>query len=365
MTLKVLFIGRYDIATHNIRPEAEMIIGLKTRGVDVEVMTVKDCEYARRMEACGIRIHDHAPERKFSAASIRYVRNVLREGRHDVVHLFNNKAIVAGVLAATGLPVKVVTYRGQTGNISRFDPVCYLTHLSPRVDAIVCVADAVRDSLREQLADPAKARTIYKGHDPAWYADVAPAERDSLGVPPDAFAVICVANNRPRKGVPVLIEAVGLVAPDVPLHVLLVGAGMDSPQISALIKASARAQQFSCFSHRDDVLAMVAACDASVLPAIKREGLPKTVIESMALGVTPIVTSTGGSPELVESPRCGLVVPPRDAAALAGAIADLYGDAERTRAMGRRARQRIAEHFHLTTSIEQHLALYRELTSEA
>lgn len=363
MTLKVLFIGRYDIALHNIRPEAEMIIGLKERGVDVEVMTAKSCEYARRMQACGIKIHDHVPERKFSATSVRYVRRVLREGNHNVIHLFNNKAIVAGVLASAGLPVKVVTYRGQTGNISRFDPVCYLTHLSPRVDAIVCVADAVRDSLRMQLANPAKAHTIYKGHDPSWYADVQPARRDELGIPDDAFALICVANNRPRKGVPVLIDAAGRVARDIPLKVLLVGAGMDSPEITERVEASGRSADFIRFSHRDDVLSLVAACDASVLPAIKREGLPKTVIESMALGITPIVTSTGGSPELVASPSCGLVVPPDDAAALASAIAELAAAPDRNRAMGKKARERIGQHFHLTTSIDEHLTLYRRLTA--
>ena len=164
MALKVLFVGRYDIAVHNIRPEAEMIIGLKQRGVDIEVMTRAECEYARRMQGCGIRIHDHVPTTKILVA-IRSdtAPRIAQCGRHDIVHLFNNEAIVSGVFAAIGLPVKVVTYRGQTGNISRFDPVCYLTHLSPRVDAIVCVANAVRDSIRSELTSPAKATHDLQG----------------------------------------------------------------------------------------------------------------------------------------------------------------------------------------------------------
>ncbi|MBT8132509.1 MAG: glycosyltransferase family 4 protein [Gammaproteobacteria bacterium] len=340
-----------------------MIIGLKDRGVDVEVMTHADCEYARRMQSKGIVVHDYVPERKFSASAIKKIRSVLKTGRHDIVQLFNNKAIVAGARAARGLPVKVVTYRGQTGNISRFDPVCYLTHLSPRVDAIVCVANAVRDSLRRELRNPEKALTIYKGHDADWYRDVRPLELSELGVPPSAFTVVCVANDRPRKGIPVLIEAARQLPPELPIHFALIGSGMDSQQIRKKIGDENLQARCHRFGYRDDVLQIVSACDVAVLPAIKREGLPKTVIEAMVLGVPPIVTATGGSPELVEHGRCGLVVTPGDPDSLAAAILDLYQNSERRQAMGAAARARIAENFTLTRSIDEHLQLFRSLLS--
>lgn len=365
MPIKVLFVGNYDIPEHNIRPEAEMIIGLRRRGLDIEVMTRADCWYARRMAGFGIRLHDYSPPAKFSLQALARIRRTLRAGRHDIIHLFNNKAIVAGVQAAWGLPVRVVTYRGQTGNISRFDPVAYLTHLSPRVDRIVCVAEAVRQSLLPELRDPRKAVTIYKGHDLAWYTGVQPADLGALGLPGGAFVVTCVANNRPRKGVPVLIEAAGRLPADSPAHVLMVGSGMDSPEIRRLVEASPQPGRLHACGHRDDVLSLVAASQATVLPAIKREGLPKTVIESMALGVPPIVTATGGSPELVEPGQSGLVVPPGDAAALAAAINELATDRQRAQAMGQRARERLAERFTLDASIDAHEKLYEELLREA
>ena len=66
MSIKVLFVGNYDIAMHNIRPEAEAIIGLKQAGLDVEVMTQGHCWYAGRMASFSIRIHDFTPGSKFS-----------------------------------------------------------------------------------------------------------------------------------------------------------------------------------------------------------------------------------------------------------------------------------------------------------
>lgn len=361
MAIKVLFVGNYDIPVHNIRPEAEMIIGLGRLGLDVEVMTRRGSYYAEKMASAGIRIHDFAPRSKFSPAAVRRIRAALQTGGHDVIHLFNNKAIVNGVLAAIGLPTRVVTYRGQTGNISRFDPVAYFTHLSPRVDRIVCVAQAVNDDLRRRVFDPRKVVTIYKGHDLSWYAGIRPADPGALGIPAGSFVITCVANNRPRKGIPVLIDSAAHVPANLPVHWLLVGRGMRDPEISARIADSPAADRFHVFEHRDDVLELVAASDVTVLPALRREGLPKTVIESMALGVTPIVTRTGGNAELVVDQQTGIVVPPGDASAIGQAVAALCRDPERNRSMGRLGRQRLASHFRLEDSIQAHANLYREL----
>lgn len=364
MAIKVLFIGNYAIPVHNIRPEAEMIIGLRARGLDIDVMTRADCWYARRMAEHGIRIHDYMPPGKFSVSAVRKIRATIKAGGHDIVHLFNNKAIVAGVIAAMGLPVKVVTYRGQTGNISRFDPVAYLTHLSPRVDGIVCVAEAVRQSLLPEVRHPERVVTIYKGHDLGWYDGIQPAGREQIGIPEGAFLVTCVANNRPRKGVPVLIEAAGMLPQDAPIHLALIGSGMDDTMIQAQVAASPARTRVHLFGHRDDVLPVVAASDATVLPAIKREGLPKTVIESMALGIPPIVTATGGSPELVRHGESGLVVPPANPAALAEAILALFKDPVRSRAMGANARRRLGQAFRLDQSIDAHCHLYHRLLGQ-
>ena len=73
------------------------------------------------------------------------------------------------------------------------------------------------------------------------------------------------------------------------------------------------------------------------------------------------MTRTGGSPELVVDGESGLVVPPGDAAALAAAITRLAEHRVQARAMGGAARARIASRFRLVDSIDQHLALYREL----
>ncbi len=170
-----------------------------------------------------------------------------------------------------------------------------------------------------------------------------------------------MSTNRPRKGVPSLIEAMKRLSADSRFHLLLIGGGMDSEAIRQLIPSDASRDRYHLCGHMDNVLPIVASCDATVLPALKREGLPKTVIESMALGVPAIGTTTGGTPELIVDGESGLLVPPGDSAAIADAIQSLAADPQSARRIGENGRQRIATHFNLRESIAAHEALYRRM----
>lgn len=355
--MRVLCITSHRGSVTNVRPEAECFIGLQQAGVNMTVMTQKDSVYADRMVEAGIRLVDFEPGGKIDLHAIRFIRTELRRG-HDIVHLFNNRAISNGLIAAIGLPVRAVTYRGQTGNVRRYDPTAYLTHLSPRVDCITCVAEAVRTDLIANGVPASKAVTIYKGHDLAWYrAD--PADLAPVGVPPGACVVAMVANARPRKGIDVLLEAARALPPDAPCHILLIGAGMERyASAAAGLPPHVRAH---VLGWRQDAAELTAACQIAVLPALRREGLPKSIIEAMAYGVTPVVTDTGGNAELVRHGESGLVVPPGDPEALAGAIARLCRDPALRQRMGAAARARIDTHFNISTSVRQTLELYRRL----
>lgn len=363
--IRVLCISSHTGSITNVRPEAEWFIGLQRAGVDMTVMTEEDSVYADNMRAAGVRVVHLEIHRKYEWGVIRQIRQELKSLRPQVMHLFYNRAISNGIVAAQGLPVKLVTYRGQTGNIKSYDPTNYLTHLNPRVARITCVADAVRDDLIANGVSADKLVTIYKGHDLAWYDGIHAADRGELGIPADAFAIVCVANNRPRKGVHVLIDAARYLPADTNIHVLLVGGGMTSDEIRQQISTGPLADHFHTIGYRDDVLRIVAACDGSVLPATKREGLPKTVIESMALGKPAVVTRTGGGPELIVDGECGYVVEPGDAKELAAALQRLADDPERARAMGVNARDRLATRFNVEQGVDAHVRLYTELAAES
>src|SRR5688572_6044959 len=210
------------------RPTTATFVGLKDAGVDVTVV----CPAGERrdwLEENGVRVLELPLRRQFDREAVRRLRAELAAGRYDVLHLFSNKALQNGLAASRGLPVKIVAYRGIVGNVSFFSPVSWLRFLNPRIDRIVCVADAVRDYFLRMrpafLRMPAERLvTIYKGHDLDWYR-AAPADLAAVGVPAGSFAIACVANYRPRKGIEVLVDALGKLPGSVEPHLLLIGGG--------------------------------------------------------------------------------------------------------------------------------------------
>jgi len=115
------------------------------------------------------------------------------------------------------------------------------------------------------------------------------------------------------------------------------------------------------WGRRDDMAAVFRRASLSVLPTHYREGVPKVLIEAAAAGLPAVTTDTPGCRDIVADGETGLLVPTRDARALAGAIIELLDDPGRRRDMGRRARQRVLDAFSLDHVIEATLRVYAAL----
>lgn len=360
--MKVLVISSYDDNWNAVRPEGELFIGLHNKGIAVTMMTQGNTPYAARFREQGLSVIDFHPKHKFKREESDFIREQLLEGGYDILHLFNNKAIINGLRAARKLPVKVLTYRGYAGNIHWYDPTSYLTHLNPRVDAITCVSDAVKASLDAQLFfDNNKTKVVHKGHDPAWYADVAKGDLTEFDFPSEAIVVSMVANARRMKGLPFLLEATKHLPLELPLYFLLIGRGLDSPEVVKELAGSTYRQRFRFAGFRKDVLELVKACDISVLPSIHGEGLSKVILEAMFLGKPVVMTDIGGNRGLAENGKSGMIVPAKDAEALAGALQKLAENESLRGEMGAEARRYIAAHFGLERSVNRQLEVYRKL----
>ena len=96
---------------------------------------------------------------------------------------------------------------------------------------------------------------------------------------------------------------------------------------------------------------------AFVLPS-QSEGISLTILEAMACGLPVVATRVGGNPEVVDDGRTGLLVPPRDPAALGRALVHLAGHVEQAQAMGRAGRDRAEAHFDVRKMIAAYEALY-------
>ncbi len=349
------------------RPTTATFIGLKDKGVDLDVVCPSEKPNYQVLKDAGVNVIDLSISKNRDKEAIEQLRALLTERQYDILHVFNSRALTNGLAAARGLPVKVIAYRGIVGNVSFLDPVSWWRWLNPRIDRVVCVANAIRNFFLNMkpafLRGPdSKYLTIHKGHSLDWY-QAEPADLSAFNFPEGAFVVGCVANLRPRKGIDDLVAAAGYLPADANIHILIVG-NMDSPKLHAQIAASPYHDRIHLAGFRKDAPAVMAACDAMCLPSKKREGLPRSVIEAMSYATAPIVTDSGGSPELVVDGVSGLIVESCNPASIAGGIQRLYEDRELCERMGKAARERIANDFRIETTIETTLALYEELAGK-
>ena len=114
---------------------------------------------------------------------------------------------------------------------------------------------------------------------------------------------------------------------------------------------------------RRDVPDLLNAMDIFVLPSYS-EGVSLALLEAMAAGLPVIATAVGGLPEVVEDGATGLLIPPRDAAALARALTRLLADPAWAKTLGDQARLHVREHFSLERLGLEINEIYAELAEK-
>ncbi|MEZ8965759.1 glycosyltransferase family 4 protein [Vibrio breoganii] len=358
--MKILVLSSYIGPRNTVRPEAELFIAISKLGHEVTIMTQAEASYAKTCEQVGIKIIDNYPSKKICLRTIRLVHNELNSGDYDICYAFDSKTIPNAAFGSIGTRAKLVSYRGTTGGLYRHDPSAYLTHLHPKISAIVCNSNAVqRDVKRRVWRKNVRVERIYKGHKVEWYQTEA-ALRSEFNLKESDIVAICACNVRPSKGINVLLDSLEGIQ-NRSFHLLLVGNGYEAHQEK--INNSSMNERIHILGHRTDVPQLMKMANFQIQPSISGEGLPRAVIEAMAGGSPSIVTRTGGSPELVENGKTGIVVDAGNKKELNKAIQHFLANPDSLARMGDESIQRIDSHFNIKHSAEQHITLFTKLVS--
>ncbi len=175
-----------------------------------------------------------------------------------------------------------------------------------------------------------------------------PSLREELGIPRETPLVLKVARLAPIKGHPVLVEAMAGVRRRVPGAVLvLVGDPWEGQEENLRARARELGIGGAVFlpGRREDISRFISAASVCVSSSLGSEENSRAVGEYMASGRPVAATKVGVIPELVADGVTGLLVPPRDPAALEEAIVSLLEDPGRAEKMGAAGRARAREEF--------------------
>lgn len=176
---------------------------------------------------------------------------------------------------------------------------------------------------------------------------------------------VCVARFFRQKNHSTLIQAFANGPARNPhCKLLLAGDGELRGDIEVQAQRLGVHSQIRFLGRRDDVAEILNAADVFVLASLW-EGNPLSVMEAMASELPVIATSVGAVPELVENGVHGLLVPPGDSPALAGAMLHLMSNEAERRRMGRAAALRARERFDYRLMVQAYEALYERLLLKA
>lgn len=295
----------------------------------------------------------------------------LKRNRIQIVHSYGFYSNVFSVPSARlgGVPVVIASIR-DTG-----DP---LTSMQRRVQKIICTfadhilanSSAVRDRLVEDGYRPGKIGVIRNGI-------IIPAQsgeggrgifRREFGLPENARLIAVVSRLNPLKGIEYFLEAAALLAARFEdVFFPIVGDAIDPAYMVALKDLSARlglGHRVIFTGFRLDIGSILSDTLISVLPSLS-EGLSNVLLESMAAGVPVVATKVGGNPEVVEEGVTGLLVPPRNPAALACAVGTLLESPDLAARFGASGRRRVEVHFSVDRMVQDTQRLYFELLQNA
>ncbi|MBE9565652.1 MAG: glycosyltransferase, partial [Proteobacteria bacterium] len=180
------------------------------------------------------------------------------------------------------------------------------------------------------------------------------------------LVVATITRLAPGKGVEIFVKAVSEIAHQLPnARFWIVGGGPSRERIEADIQALGLQERIELLGLRSDVPSLLAEVDVVVRmidrAAIYREGIPRTLIESMAAGKAVIGPDLGSVPEIVAHERTGLIVPPDDAEALGKAILRLCTDSVLRRRLAENAAEAGGERFDYRTMVRDIESEYTRL----
>ncbi len=331
---------------------------------------------AIRGTAGSLRVHPlHTPKALSEMAIAAWqVRRAAARHRAEVVHANSIRGGIVLALARLRGRARIVHVRDclPPGRVS----AATLRLLAATATTIVANSEYTAAPLRA-LAPGAQVEAVYNAVDLRRF-DPAAIDRASararLGEADGRRLLLgVVAQLSPWKGQDTAIEALGALRREgVDARLLLIGSAKfvaratrfdNEAYVSALHELTARedvAERVSWLGEREDVPDLMRALDVLLLPSWE-EPFGRAVIEAMALEVPVIATDVGGPREIVREGREGLLLPPREPARWASAIARLAEDPELAAGMGRAGRERVQQAF----TIERHASAMLDVYERA
>ncbi len=334
--------------------------GLRAIGQRAALVAHPDGELRRRVDE-GLELVPLAPRTEMDLSAAWRLVRLLKRLRPDVLHAHDPHAIALASLAlsigassgwkAPLLASRRVDFHLKGNSFSRWK--------HRQVACFIAASEAIRTLLVADGVPPEKTTTVHEGIDVEHVVGSAAVNvHEAFWLPHQAPVVGNVAALVPHKGHRHLIEAALLVVREIPdVRFIVLGEGELREHLERLVRERGLEKHVLLPGFRTDVLGCMKGFDLFVMSSVS-EGLGTALLDAMACSKAIVATRVGGIPEVVEDNVSGLLVPPHDDHALAGAIVRLLHERALRVRMGDAGFARVSERFTVERMVAGTSAVY-------
>lgn len=325
----------------------------------VRVFSLGDGPYAEVLRGAGVELRiDHRRSRYDVSPALR-LRKEMLQWQPDVVHSWGWMSSAASLAACKLLGVPLVDGTIRSGRPRARFPRLDIFFRVSRADAVIANSEA--GAAAYGLSRP-RVFVVHNGFE----TERMPRQCGRPTRGQGATAEVVMAARMVRdKDFDTLVDALETMR-DLKhrIRFSLMGSGPERDRLTARCRQMIDAGLVRILDCGLEVMPVLAAADIGVLltdPRYAVEGLSNSIMEYMACGLPVVCTNSGGNPEIVVDGRTGLLVPPRDPAAVVDALRLLLDEPETARRFGEAGRERIRTEFSTEAMVENTIIVYESV----
>ena len=341
--------------------------GLRAIGQRAALVAHPDGELRRRA-AEGLELIPIAPRTEMDLSAAWRLSRVVKRLAPDVIHAHDPHGVAMASLALS-LGASSTKRDGRAPALVASRRVDF--HLKGnsfsrwkyrQVDCFIAASEAIRTMLVADGVDADRTVTVHEGIDIEHVAAAPPVNvHEAFWLPHHAPVVGNVAALVPHKGQRHLVEAAHLVVREVPdARFIILGEGELREPLERQVREYKLEKHVLLPGFRTDVLGCIKGFDLFAMSSVT-EGLGTSLLDAMACSRAIVATRTGGIPEIVEDGVNGVLVPPRDHAAMAKAIVRLLNDGALRKKMGNAGFARVQARFTVERMVAETASVYERV----
>ncbi len=335
---------------------------LKRRNHENHLICPPGSKLIERLSPLNINIVQISMLQDYDLIAAWKIRRAVKEIKPDVVHTHHAIAHAVTLVALTGMKKPPLVVSRRVSFSPRKNPFSRWKYGSSRINAYTVVSKSVKDTLIQGGVKPEKIHVVYSALDPNRFSHLPPADetRKSLGIPEHFKIVGKLANYSVWKGHHVYLDAAKIcLKKRSDIRFLMVGKNTET--LVQEVEKLGLADAVKILGFRRDVPQILSALDVSVNAAIEGEGLSGAMRESLMLGIPVVASDVSGNREIVQNGKTGILVPARDAEALAEGILKALNESAASKAMAESGRAWVLENATTEKMTSDCLKLYESL----